>query len=66
MTRVLLSLLTITSLFIASCSCGNESKPELNQQEQKAVESQVEKDQAAMDSLEKAIEAQINGTDTIK
>ncbi len=49
---------------LLSGSCTNDTKP-LNQQEQKAVETQVQKDNAAMDSLEKAIEAQING-DTIQ
>lgn len=66
MRKLILFFALTTILFAVSCSCGQENKPELNQQEQKAVETQVEKDQAAMDSLEKAIEAQIKGTDTIK
>jgi PBP1b-binding outer membrane lipoprotein LpoB len=38
-------------------ACGSDPKP--TQQEQKAVEQQVEKDQAAMDSMEKVIQQQI-------
>ena len=53
-----LSLITI--LFLLASSCGPDNKP-LNKQEEKAVQTQVEKDNAAMDSLEKAIQAQING-----
>jgi hypothetical protein len=49
---VLLSVMTITS-------CGGDDK-KLNTQEQKAVEEQVDKDKQAMDSLEKAIQAQID------
>jgi len=50
-------------LLILLVSCNDQP---LNKQEEKAVQTQVEKDQQAMDSLEKAIQAQINGTDTIK
>lgn len=44
-------------------ACNNE--PKMNKQEEQAVEQQMQKDQQAMDSLEKAIQAQINGTDTL-
>jgi uncharacterized protein YcfL len=40
-------------------SCGGEDKKPTTQ-EQQAVEEQVNKDQQAMDSLEKAIQAQID------
>jgi hypothetical protein len=49
-------------------SCGQSKTAnnlELNQTEKAAVEQQLNKDEIAMDSLEKAIQAQINGTDTI-
>lgn len=61
-------LLGFTSLFILSISCGQSNtsdNPVLNQTEKAAVEKQLNKDEAAMDSLEKAIQAQINSTDTI-
>jgi uncharacterized lipoprotein len=38
-------------------ACGSDPKP--TQQEQKAVEDQVAKDQAAMDSMERVIQQQI-------
>ena len=63
-----ISLLGFTSLFILSISCGqsnNANNPVLNQTEKTAVEKQLNKDEVAMDSLEKAIQAQINSTDTI-
>jgi hypothetical protein len=44
-----------------STSCTNDAKKE--RQEQQQVEEQVDRDQRAMDSLEKAIEAQINEVD---
>jgi hypothetical protein len=56
---------TVTFVFLlllAACGGGND----LNKQEQKAVETQVQKDQKAMDSLEKVIKAQINQTDSVK
>lgn len=55
-----------TALFIASCG-GNTNPQEkvLNTEENTAVENQMQKDQKAMDSLEKAIQAQINGTDSV-
>jgi hypothetical protein len=49
-------------------SCGQSktaNNPELNQTEKAAVEQQLNKDEVTMDSLEKAIQAQINSTDSI-
>jgi PBP1b-binding outer membrane lipoprotein LpoB len=41
-------------------SCGNEApKTDLNQQEQASVDSTINSDQAALDSMQKVIEAQI-------
>ncbi len=63
-----ISLLGFTCLFVLIMSCGQSktaNNPELNQTEKAAVEQQLNKDEIAMDSLEKAIQAQINGTDTI-
>jgi len=58
-------LFTATLLVsILGVSCGNSDKP-LNKQEEKAVQTQVDKDQAAMDSLEKAIQAKINEVDSV-
>lgn len=53
MKKVLFSILSISLL----ASCGSDPKP--TPQDQKAVEDQVAKDQAAMDSMEKAIQQQI-------
>ena len=66
MRKILFCAATALSLVIYSCG-GNDTKttqPTLNEQEQKAVENQVNKDQAAMDSLERALQAEINGTDS--
>ena len=52
-------------LGVLSVSCGDSSTSKLNKQEEKAVETQVKKDQQAMDSLEKAIQAQINEVDSV-
>lgn len=61
--RFLLSLSGIVVLFaVSACSCGNE-KEHLDQKEKEAVEQQLQKDQAAMDSLDKAIQAQIEGVE---
>lgn len=46
-------------------SCGNDPSKNLNQEEKTAVEKQLQEDQEAMDSLEKAIQAQINMQDTL-
>lgn len=51
-------------LAVCCASCGGETQ--MNKQEQKAVETQVEKDQKAMDSLEQVIQAQINQVDSVK
>ncbi len=60
-----INLKTLVLIFAAVLwfSC-NSQEPKLNTQEEKAVSTQVEKDQAAMDSLEKVIEAQISEMDT--
>lgn len=50
-----LFLLLIPALALASC--GGETKP--TPAETKAVETQIDKDQAAMDSMEKVIQQQI-------
>ncbi len=56
--------LTIASVALVFVSCGGETpKTDLNQQEQAAIDSTINNDEAAMDSLEKAIQAQI-GADT--
>lgn len=61
--RFLLSLSGSVVLFaVSACSCGNE-KEHLDQKEKEAVEQQLQKDQAAMDSLDKAIQAQIEGVE---
>jgi uncharacterized lipoprotein len=50
--------LIISSFLLAMlAACGSEPKP--TPQEQKAVEDQVAKDQAAMDSMERVIQQQI-------
>jgi hypothetical protein len=52
--------LTIAGAALAFVSCGNEApKTDLNAQEQAAVDSTVVNDEAASDSLEAAIKAQI-------
>lgn len=53
-------------LFILVSSCGSNEPKQLDTQEQEAVEKQVQEDQAAMDSLEQAIQAQINEEDTVE
>jgi len=55
------------SFGIFLCACSSEPKnTELNNTEKSAVEAQIEADQGAMDSLEKAIQAQINGMDSVE
>lgn len=54
--------LILSAMFLLACNSSNENQ--LNKQEEKAVETQMAQDQAAMDSLEKAIQAQINETPT--
>jgi cell division protein FtsB len=46
-------------VWVVFTACGGGEK-KLDEKEQKAVEQQVQKDQQAMDSLEKAIKAQID------
>ncbi len=59
-------ILTFT-IGIFLCSCSSEPKnTELNTTEKSAVEAQIEADQAAMDSLEKTIQEQINGMDSVE
>ncbi|MCE2787097.1 MAG: hypothetical protein ACK44P_03795 [Bacteroidota bacterium] len=63
-----ISLSGFVCIFILFISCGQSNtnnNPELNRAEKAAVEQQLNKDEAAMDSLEKTIRAQINSTDTI-
>lgn len=55
--------LFLIGLVFASCSNNSQNKQQ-PQTEQAAVEDQLKKDQAMMDSLEKAIQAQINETDS--
>lgn len=50
-------LFTMSVSFMISCGGGDKK---LDDKEQKAVETQVQNDQAAMDSLEKAIQSQID------
>ena len=58
-------LLVTFVLGVMNISCGDSSSNKLDKQEEKAVQTQVEKDQQAMDSLEKAIQAQINEVDSV-
>jgi PBP1b-binding outer membrane lipoprotein LpoB len=51
-----LFILSVSTLLLASC--GGETKP--TSSETKAVETQVAQDQAAMDSMEKVIQQQID------
>lgn len=56
-------LILASAIFIAtffSCNGGNKK---VEEQEKKVIETQVAKDQVAMDSLEKAIKAQIDAVD---
>lgn len=55
--------LFLIGLVFASCGNTTENKQQPNT-DQTAVEDQLKKDQAMMDSLEKAIQAQINETDS--
>ncbi|MEI6508764.1 MAG: hypothetical protein WCO54_09790 [Bacteroidota bacterium] len=57
-------ILLVVSIFfsIIFSSCGGGEK-KLDEKEQKAVETQVLNDQKSMDSLEKAIKAQIDAVD---
>lgn len=52
--------LAFITLVLAFAACSSDNDKKLNNTEQKAVETQVEKDQASMDSLEKAIQAKID------
>lgn len=54
MIKKLLSLLLLVAIFGA---CNNE--PKMNEQEENAVENQLEADQKSMDSLEAAILSQM-------
>lgn len=55
-----------TILILALTACGNDApKTDLNQQEQAAVDSTLNSDEAAMDSLENAIKAQIGEDSTV-
>ena len=54
-------ILAIASLALIIGACNNE--PKLNETEEKAVQTQLDKDQKAMDSLEKAIQEQIGDLD---
>lgn len=59
-------ILAIIAIVFTFGACQDE--PKLNQQEETAVENQLNSDQKAMDSLERAIQAQmdaING-DTVE
>ncbi len=55
-------VLVVLALLGVIVSCSNDAP--LNQQEEKAVDSLVNNEQQAMDSLEAAIKAQI-GTDSL-
>ena len=59
-------IIAIFSLAVILTACNND--PKLNQQEETAVESQMTSDQKAMDSLEAAIQAQMDemNTDSIE
>ncbi len=59
MKKQLLTLASISAIFV-TISCGSSDEKKLDTQEKKAVEEQINKDQLAMDSLEKAIQAQID------
>jgi len=54
-------LLFAFGLSLMFTSCGNE--PKLSKEENNAVEEKMADDQRAMDSLEKAIQAQIDALD---
>lgn len=62
-----LFITTAALLFIFSCSNQNTPVKEvqLNDSDKVAVEAQLNADEAAMDSLEKAIQSQINGGDSL-
>lgn len=65
MKKVFLTL-TCAAALLAVTSCGNDKpKTDLNEQEQAAVDSTINSDQAQMDSLENAIKSQI-GEDTVE
>lgn len=66
MKKVFITLTCAAALF-AVTSCGNDNKPktDLNEQEQAAVDSTINSDQAQMDSLENAIKSQI-GEDSVE
>jgi len=61
MKKTLFATLLVLGLF--SISCGGE--PKLDKTEETAVEDQLKKDQAAMDSLEQAINALMDSTGTV-
>lgn len=54
-------IVTIACLALIIHACNNE--PKLNATEENAVQTQLDKDQKAMDSLEKAIQEQIGDLD---
>jgi len=54
-------IVTIACLALIIPACNNE--PKLNATEENAVQTQLDKDQKAMDSLEKAIQEQIGDLD---
>ncbi len=56
-----LTILVAVLAIIGFSNCGNNAN--LSQQEEVSIEEQMERDQAAMDSLEKAIQAQLDSSD---
>jgi outer membrane lipopolysaccharide assembly protein LptE/RlpB len=56
--KKLISLLTVTSILLFFTACGNDNK--LNKAEEESVENRILQDEQAMDSLEKAIQAQLD------
>lgn len=61
-----ISVIASVCIFLASCGNTPSQDKSLNTQENTAVEEQMKKDKQAMDSLEKAIQAQINGMDSVQ
>jgi hypothetical protein len=56
-----LTILGAVLTVIGFSNCGNNTK--LTQQEEVSIEEQMERDQAAIDSLEKAIQLQLDSSD---
>lgn len=56
-----LAFVAVLFAAIGIYSCGNDAN--LSQQEEVSIEEQMERDQEAMDSLEKAIQAQLDSAD---